>query len=407
MKRITYSLLIGAGCASLFWSISKLQENKRKNKGGLSDVFKKGPSRQEVYYNAELQVAIGNPGDNSELIEKTKDQVLYRLGGFYKGLSAEKIDKNIYRLKANNILDTTVFKKAITESGKIEFSELFSLDEISGSIMAADSVLRNWDVLLGKQKELEYAKKKLDTTGDLSAILEYVELEKSLSLAKFISFIGPFQNSEGSIRYTGDLGYVKTKDTSFLNKILNDPAITRVFPENLKFIYSTSDADLYSDDSVLKIYAKKKLDKDFFPYPTSDQITDASPEFDASTGNPIILFTFNSYGAQSWYLMTKRNINKPIAIIANNIVLTVPVVEGAIEGGQSRITGAFSVEENALLCKMMLSEELPLTPRITAASFKQYTSKKNGLTLIILILFILVSAASYGISFLIKPAPKP
>jgi hypothetical protein len=56
MKRIVYSLLIGAGCAFLFFGISKLQENKRKSKGSLTGVFKKGSSRQEVYYGAELRV---------------------------------------------------------------------------------------------------------------------------------------------------------------------------------------------------------------------------------------------------------------------------------------------------------------------------------------------------------------
>jgi hypothetical protein len=56
---------------------------------------------------------------------------------------------------------------------------------------------------------------------------------------------------------------------------------------------------------------------------------------------------------------------------------------------------------------MILSGELPLMTRITSASFKYHASKKFGLTLMILILFVLSSAASYGISFLIKPASKP
>jgi hypothetical protein len=41
MKRIAYSLLIGAGCAFLFFGISKLQENKRKIKVGLLMFSKK------------------------------------------------------------------------------------------------------------------------------------------------------------------------------------------------------------------------------------------------------------------------------------------------------------------------------------------------------------------------------
>lgn len=330
----------------------------------------------------------------------------------YTDLSIEKLDKNIYRIKANKISDTTVFKKAITASGKIEFSELFSLAEISEALMAIDSVLRNRDLdFLNKQKKIQEAKKTLDTSTDkLSDILDHSELDKSQTdpgLAKFISYTSPYQNADGSFRYTAELGYVKTKDTSHLNQILNDPEISRLFPKNLKIVYGAMDIDPYPNDSMLPIFAKKNLDRSFFPYPSGDQIKDASLEFDQSGDNPIILFEFNSQGSQDWYQMTLRNVKKPVAIITNNIVLTAPFVEEAIEEGKSRIAGAFSFEEATLLSKMILAGELPLTTRIMEASFKHHSSKKFGLTLIILILFVVASAICFGISFLIKPAPKP
>jgi|GEM_PF-5417226 len=411
MKRIGYSILIGAGCALLFWGISKLQPNKRKNKASLINVFKKRSSHNETYYSAQLRVAIGSPENDSELIEQTKQQILYRLRGSYTSLSLERFDKNVYTLKANKILDTAVFKTAITGTGKIEFSELFSLTEISESLNSADSQLRNEADLLEKQKKLKEVKRDLDTVTDkLSVVLDHTGLEQSavdLGLRKFISFSSPYQNVDGSVIGPAELGYVKTKDTSALNKVLNDPEIITHFPENLKFVYGYLDIDLYSDDSMLKLFAKKDLDKAFFPFPTGDQITEATPEIEPSTGQSIIAFTFNSQGAQDWYLMTSRNSNKPIAIITNNVVLAAPVVEQAIEGGQSKILGNFSYDETAQLCKMILARELPLSTTIIAASFEYHNAKKFGLALIILILFVLSSAASYGISFLLKPASKP
>jgi len=405
MKRLAYSILIGAGCALLFFGFSKLLENKREK--GLLDVFKTSPSAKTEYYSAELKVGIGSPEDNEKLVEQTKDQILSRLAGSYTGQSFEKLDKNVYRLKANKIFDTTIFKIAITASGKIEFSELLSLNEIYGPISSVDSVLRKRHMVL-QQKKLQESKKNPDTSTDkLSVILDQVVPEESPGLARFISFSTGYQDNNGRLRYPADLGYVKTKDTSALNKILTDPENTRLFPENLGFVYGYLGADLYSDDSMLKLFAKKTLDRAFFPFPTGDQIKMAMPEFEPTTGRPMILFEFNSQGAQDWYLMTKRNINKPIAIITNNIVLTAPVVESAIEGGQSRITGDFSFEETQSLCTMILSGELALPATITSAAFKHHSSKKFGLTLIIAILFVVSSAASYGISFLIKPASKP
>src|SRR5688572_20802877 len=341
MKRLAYSILIGAGCALLFFGFSKLLENKKER--GLLDIFTRNPSVKTAYYSADLNVAIGSPEDNDRLIEQTKGLILSRLGGSYADQSLEKLGKNVFRLKANKIFDTTIFKISITASGKIEFSELFPLNEISGSILSVDSVLLQRGL---KQKKLQESKDVGDTATDkLSNILEHAGLEKSLSLSRFISFSSGYQTADGRVQYPGDLGYIKTKDTSGLNKILTDPEISRLFPENLGFIYGYLDADLYSEDSMLKLFAKKTLDRAFFPFPSGDQITEAAPTYMPSTGQPIISFAFNSQGAQDWYLMTKRNIDKPIAIITNNIVLTAPVVESAIEGGQSRITGAFSVDE--------------------------------------------------------------
>jgi preprotein translocase subunit SecD len=305
MKRIAYSILIGAGCAFLFFGLSKLRENERKNKGRLSAVLKNGTSRPEISYSAQLLMAIGNPGDNIKLIERTRDQISYRLSGSYTNLSLDKIDKNIYALKADNISDTSVFKNAIIASGRIEFSELFSLTEISTSLMAIDSMLRTRDAAFSnQQKKLQEAKKNLDTTTDkLSDVLDPSEFEKSQAkagLAKFISFASPYKNTDGSLRCLAELGSVKTKDTSLLNQIFNDPAFTGFFPENLKFIYGAMDIDLYPDDSILKIFAKKTLDRTLFPYPTGEQITEAIPQISPGTSQPVISFSLNSAGAQDW-----------------------------------------------------------------------------------------------------------
>jgi hypothetical protein len=48
-----------------------------------------------------LQLEIGQPEDDSRLIEQTKQQILHRLGGSYTDLFIEKINKNAFKLKAS------------------------------------------------------------------------------------------------------------------------------------------------------------------------------------------------------------------------------------------------------------------------------------------------------------------
>ena len=103
--------------------------------------------------------------------------------------------------------------------------------------------------------------------------------------------------------------------------------------------------------------------------------------------------------------MTERNIGKPIAILLNDIVLSAPVVESAIEGGKARITGNFTVDEAIYIRTMMRSGKLNLPVKIIEQRF--IASKKSKKTMWILMgIFLFISSLSYGVSFLIKPASK-
>ena len=55
--------------------------------------------------------------------------------------------------------------------------------------------------------------------------------------------------------------------------------------------------------------------------------------------------TFTDAGAQTFAEVTERNIGKPLAIVYDNEVVSAPMVNEAITGGQCSITGGFTYEE--------------------------------------------------------------
>jgi SecD/SecF fusion protein len=50
-------------------------------------------------------------------------------------------------------------------------------------------------------------------------------------------------------------------------------------------------------------------------------------------------------GQHDWEVMTAKNLGLPIAITIDNHVLSCPVVTGVISGGETEISGNFSVAE--------------------------------------------------------------
>ena len=62
-------------------------------------------------------------------------------------------------------------------------------------------------------------------------------------------------------------------------------------------------------------------------------------------GNIYIDITFSKKGAKQFYILTKKNIGKPIAIVIDKHIVSIPTVNSEISGGKASISGNFTTEE--------------------------------------------------------------
>jgi SecD/SecF fusion protein len=83
-------------------------------------------------------------------------------------------------------------------------------------------------------------------------------------------------------------------------------------------------------------------------------------------GAPSIKMNMTSTGAKKWFDLTKNNVNRPVAIALDDIVYTAPNVVGAIEGGQTEISGKFSTEEAQDLANILESGRANAPAKIVA-----------------------------------------
>jgi len=92
---------------------------------------------------------------------------------------------------------------------------------------------------------------------------------------------------------------------------------------------------------------------------TGDQLVNAQQTFDQN-GAPAVSITFDGRGARSFARVTKENVNKPFAIILDDVVISAPNINEPILGGQAQITGSFTVKDANDLAVQLRSGKLPV-----------------------------------------------
>lgn len=81
---------------------------------------------------------------------------------------------------------------------------------------------------------------------------------------------------------------------------------------------------------------------------------------DQSTGQSMVMVTFDAAGASKFAQLSGANVGKPLAIVLDGKVLSAPVINEPITGGQAQISGGFTVEEANQLAVALQSGALPV-----------------------------------------------
>jgi preprotein translocase subunit SecD len=92
---------------------------------------------------------------------------------------------------------------------------------------------------------------------------------------------------------------------------------------------------------------------------TGDQLVNARQGYNQN-GEPGVDITFDGRGARAFARVTKDNVNKPFAIILDNVVLSAPNINEPILGGTAQITGSFTVQSANDLAVQLRSGKLPV-----------------------------------------------
>ncbi len=97
---------------------------------------------------------------------------------------------------------------------------------------------------------------------------------------------------------------------------------------------------------------------------TGKDLKKASVQFDPQTGKPVVSLQFNQDGAKKFAELTAKNINKPLAIFLDNQLVSAPIVQQKITGGQAVISGHFTLDQAKELAITLNAGALPVPIKV-------------------------------------------
>lgn len=159
------------------------------------------------------------------------------------------------------------------------------------------------------------------------------------------------------------VGYAMSRDTAEVDKIIYSDLARQILPADLKLLWSAKASEVSSKGDVYELYAIKVTEPSGRAPLEGDVITNARDEFD-QYGHPCVSMQMNSDGARRWAQITKQNIGRAVAIVLDDAVYSAPRVNGEITGGNSQITGNFTVEDTKDLANTLNSGKMPAPTRI-------------------------------------------
>ena len=176
------------------------------------------------------------------------------------------------------------------------------------------------------------------------------ELESYRKANPLFSVLRPTGSQRGAC-----IGLANAVDTAKVNALLR--STREHFPAEFRPMWSVKPIQ---GDNVYELIAIKASSRDGQAPLDGSVVTDARVSYNSQHGgNPTVSMSMNAEGANTWARLTKENIGKQIAIVLDGTVYSYPVVNTEITGGNSEISGNFSVEEATDLTNVLKSGKLP------------------------------------------------
>ena len=347
------------------------------------DAFHKdapGHKLAEIFATQQLKGKVSTQSTDEEVEKALREEVASAIDNSYNVVT-NRIDQygvvqpNIQKLEGQEgrlmvempgIREPERMRKLLQGSANLEFWETYNNQEVTPYLAQLDQRLANGDTKVDttatdstkKVQATPAATPKFALNKNNAAKGEDTQMAALKKMHPLLSMLQTIPGDALSL-----VGYANVRDTAEINKLIYGQLAKQILPSDLKLLWGAKPEDGLNKKNVYGLYALKITTSDGRAPLEGDVVTDAKDQFDQH-GRPEVSMTMNSEGAREWAALTKANVGKAIAIVLDGVVYSAPRVDGEISGGQSSISGNFTIEDTKDLANTLKSGRMPAPAKI-------------------------------------------
>ncbi|ERJ79166.1 protein translocase subunit SecDF [Prevotella melaninogenica] len=362
------------------------QEEMKSQKDFISlfvDAFHKdapGHKLAEIFATQQLKGKVSTQSTDEEVEKALREEVAAAIDNSYNVVT-NRIDQygvvqpNIQKLEGQEgrlmvempgIREPERMRKLLQGSANLEFWETYNNQEVTPYLTQLDQRLANGDTKADTTATDSTKNVQAKGTSAPKFALNKNNADKGedaqmAALKKMHPLLSMLQTIPGDALSL--VGYASVRDTAAINKMIHSQLAKQILPSDLKLLWGAKPAEGLNKKNVYELYALKVTTSDGRAPLEGDVVTEAKDQFDQH-GRPEVSMTMNSEGAREWAALTKANVGKAIAIVLDGVVYSAPRVNGEISGGQSSISGNFTIEDTKDLANTLKSGRMPAPAKI-------------------------------------------
>ena len=374
--------------------VKSMEEAKKEEETSQDDFIslfvkafhKNAPGRRlaEIFATQQLQGKVSPQSEDNEVVKALRDEVQAAIDNSFNVVRT-RIDKfgvvqpNIQKLEGQQgrimvempgIREPERMRKLLQGSANLEFWETYNAEDIIPYLnqldmraanmgTSADSTAAVKDTVTTAQADTTKAKIKINKDNKVGAANNEAQLAEAKKQHPLLTFLQT--TGSGSLSL---VGYASVRDTAEINSIIYSELAKQIIPSDCKLLWSAKPEDGIQAKNIYGLYALKVTTPNGRAPLEGDVVVDAKDDFNHLSGAPEVTMSMNSDGARRWAAMTKANIGRAVAITLDGVVYSAPRVLNEISGGNTEITGNFTIEETKDLANTLKSGRMPAPARI-------------------------------------------
>ncbi|MCA1756142.1 MAG: protein translocase subunit SecDF [Bacteroidales bacterium] len=386
-------------------AIRLAQEKRTSSQRNFIDLF--GESFQEldpdaslaaIFGTIELKEKINFNSTNQEVLDVLVEETESAIDNAFNILRS-RIDRfgvtqpNISRLEARGrilvelpgVKDPERVRELLQGTAQLEIWETYENAEVINYLIEANSLIKeieadNRAVESAQQVGEEVATEELaadtavqDTTSeqsllDMLADPETAEEPETLEAYREVNplfgVLRPSTYQDGTPAPGSVIGYSHYRDTAKVMDYLSMNQVRSLFPRDILFFWSADPVKFDETLSTYELHAIRVTTRDGRAPLDGDVITSARSTYGQTGGSAKVDMTMNAEGAKIWARLTRENTGRFIAVVLDDYVRSSARVSGEIKGGNTEITGDFTLEEADDLANILKSGKLPAPAKV-------------------------------------------